>query len=410
MGSPFNNDSNTGDDIGLNFIMNQKKKAASNIMSASASDGGGSNFGSNGGGGGYIESDRHSRIISSGSDSGDDSSTNDGFASNGGGGGGGGRGGNGHGHSRNQPETDSDDGQAEPTKEGMASPNFFTRKPNPMEQYEQHSNRMSESQVNNLKSEMLYQFGRLEKKGVRLPRKYNMASDVEDMKADLDRIRRDRKVDASVKYQRNITIGFSNIVEIVNAKFDPIGAKLDGYSDKVTEEIDEYDDIFEEIHDKYGSSDSNLAPEFRLAMGLASSCFMCHVSNKMTNDMPGFASVMKGNPDLMRQFAGATAQTMADSGGENAPAASMFASMFGSGNAPQNSQPMQPPASSTQNRSTQQSSMRGPGKVDDILNEMNIGDRIETFSTLTDSETSSIRDGGIEGMLNGTNGRGILDI
>ena len=40
--------------------------------------------------------------------------------------------------------------------------------------------------------------------------------------------------------------------EFLNNKFDPFDLKLDGWSESITENLDEYDDVFGELHEKYG--------------------------------------------------------------------------------------------------------------------------------------------------------------
>ena len=41
-------------------------------------------------------------------------------------------------------------------------------------------------------------------------------------------------------------------VEFLNGKFDPFNIKLDGWSESMNEGINDYDEIFEELHEKYG--------------------------------------------------------------------------------------------------------------------------------------------------------------
>ena len=123
------------------------------------------------------------------------------------------------------------------------------------------------------------------------------------MQTELDRINNDKKADASIKFQRKALVACVTGVEFLNTKFDPINARLDGWSESVNDGIDEYDDIFEELHEKY-KGDSKTAPEIRLLMSLAGSAFMFHLTNTMfKSSLPGLDQVMKQNPDLMRQFA-----------------------------------------------------------------------------------------------------------
>ena len=272
--------------------------------------------------------------------------------------------------------------------------------------------RPTEDEINNEKRNLLYQFDRLEKKGVNLPKKHTINSSLEEMKADLERITRDRRVDASIKFQRKVLIACVTGIEFVNTKFDPINAKLDGWSENVNEGIDEYDDVFEELHDKY-KGDSKMAPELRLLMSLAGSAFMFHLTNTMfKTSLPGLDQVMKQNPDLMRQFASATANTMNQSGNDQTGMSGMFANMF-------NNNEMQPPQNSQNNNYGNQSSqtqMNGPSDIDNIINELNdednIDDRLETFSTITasDVESNLPDNASIDGLLLNKDSKRVLNL
>jgi hypothetical protein len=264
-----------------------------------------------------------------------------------------------------------------------------------------YSARPTEEEINNKKRNLLYQFDRLEKKGVKLPRKYNINSDLDEMQSDYDRIMNDRSADASIKFQRKVLIATVTGIEFMNTKFDPINARLDGWSENVHENVDDYDDIFEELHQKY-KGDSKMAPELRLLMSLAGSAFMFHLTNTMfKSSLPGLDDVMKQNPDLMRQFAAATANTMNKSGNDQTGMSGMFANMFGGD---QSSQQMPPPR--------QQNKMRGPDNIDDILNELgDDDDRLETFSTITGSDISELPDNAsIDGLLLNEENKRVLNL
>jgi hypothetical protein len=170
--------------------------------------------------------------------------------------------------------------------------------------------RMTEEEILNAKRELLYQFERLERKGMQLPKRFTMASSLEEMKLELSRLKRDREIDNSVKFQRKVMMTIVTGVELLNNKFDPIGARLDGWSENINENIDDYDDVFEELHEKYKGK-AKMAPELKLMFMLSGSAFMFHMTNSMfkSSQMPDVEEVLRKNPDLARQFAAATANT-----------------------------------------------------------------------------------------------------
>lgn len=160
------------------------------------------------------------------------------------------------------------------------------------------------------KFKLLCLLERLEKKGLKTLKKFSMSSNYEEIKNEYERLVNQKELDQSVKFQRKMLIAFVTAIEFLNNKFDPFDVKLDGWSENVHEGIHDYDDIFEELHEKYKSK-AKMAPELRLMLSLGGSAFMFHLTNTMfKSSLPGMEDVMRQNPDLMKQFAAATANTM----------------------------------------------------------------------------------------------------
>lgn len=275
--------------------------------------------------------------------------------------------------------------------------------------YEPSSRRvMTEEEILNAKREILYQFERMERKGMQLPKKFTLASNFDEMKLELDRLKRDREIDQSVKFQRKVMLTVVTGVELLNNKFDPLGARLDGWSENINDTIDDYDEVFEELHEKYKGK-AKMAPELKLMFMLGGSAFMFHMTNTMfKTQMPGLDQVLKQNPDLMRQFAAATANTMQQNTAQTNPLMSgvsgLFANMF-SGPSQSQATPPEP------QQQAYRSSMKGPSNVDDILKEFdrqNMNDRVEMMSTVTQSELSEVfgDDVSINNLLLNKKGKG----
>ena len=178
---------------------------------------------------------------------------------------------------------------------------------------------MSFEEIQEEKFKLLNLLDRLEKKGIKSHKKFSMSSNYEEMKQEFDRLTSQREMDQSVKFQRKMLIAFVTAIEFLNNKFDPFDVKLDGWSENVHEGINDYDDVFEELHEKYKSK-AKMAPELRLLLSLAGSAFMFHLTNTMfKSSLPGMEDVMRQNPDLMKQFASAAANTMSNNAREQAP-------------------------------------------------------------------------------------------
>ena len=150
----------------------------------------------------------------------------------------------------------------------------------------------------------------LEQKGITLTKKYSMESSLAEMKGEYETHLEERERRNSVKFQGKMLMSVITGIEYLNNKFDPFDLKLDGWSEQVNENIDDYDDIFSELHDKYKTK-AKMAPELKLLFQLGGSAIMLHMTNTMFKSaMPGMDDIMRQNPELMQQFTAAAVNSM----------------------------------------------------------------------------------------------------
>ena len=150
----------------------------------------------------------------------------------------------------------------------------------------------------------------LESKGVKLTKKYSMDSNYFEMKGEYDLILADKEKSNSIKFQGKMLMAAITGIEFLNNRFDPFDIKLDGWSEQLNENIDDYDEIFGELHEKYKSK-ATMAPELKLLFQLGGSAIMVHMTNTMfKSSMPGMDDIMRQNPELMQQFTAAAVNTM----------------------------------------------------------------------------------------------------
>jgi hypothetical protein len=154
-------------------------------------------------------------------------------------------------------------------------------------------------------------------------------------------------------------------LEFLNNRFDPFDFKLDGWSEQVNENIDDYDEIFGELHEKY-SSKAKMAPELKLLFQLSGSAIMLHMTNTMfKSSMPGMDDIMRQNPELMQQFTQAAVNQM---GNERPGFGNFMNGMMNQGSPMQSSPPMQSAAPPPMNRGPPPAPMktRTTTKMDDF--------------------------------------------
>lgn len=152
------------------------------------------------------------------------------------------------------------------------------------------------------KQDLLFKLNRLQKAGMPVSQKYTMTSKLDDIKSEFVGLKSQRDLQNSVKFQRKMMMAVVTGVEFINTKFDPFDVKLDGWSESVHENVNDYDEIFEELHDKYKEK-AKMAPETKLFFSLAGSAFMFHLTQSLFKTSPAIGDVMQQNPELMKQFA-----------------------------------------------------------------------------------------------------------
>jgi len=273
--------------------------------------------------------------------------------------------------------------------------------------------RMSATDIKNEKIDYIYKFKKLGEQGIRTTMNYNMNSPLDEMRNEYLKLKKQREIDNSIKFQRKILMAGVTGLEFLNNKFDPFSVKLDGWSESVNEGIFDYDEIFEELYAKYGGGDSEVAPEIRLMFALGGSAFMFHLQNTMfKSSLPGMDDILKQNPELMKQFASAAVGSMNEQGGPPPGMAGMMngvansgggggggggmgglAGMMGQmmgGGPPRGPQaPHRPP-------SPQRPDMDGPDGIDDIIKTMNLDpDKLPDLDNISLISGDTDRKGGI---------------
>ena len=150
----------------------------------------------------------------------------------------------------------------------------------------------------------------LETKGVTLSKRYSMDNSLDEMKGEYEFIISEKEKKNSVQFQAKVLTTLITGLEFLNSKFDPFDIKLDGWSEQIHENIEDYDEIFSELHEKYKSK-AKMAPEIKFIFQLAASGMMIHMTNTMfKSSIPGMDDIMRQNPDLMSQFTKAAVSSM----------------------------------------------------------------------------------------------------
>ena len=226
------------------------------------------------------------------------------------------------------------------------------------------------------KATLLNKFDKLRRMGIRIPQEFNFSSDLENMRHEYNKIKNQRELENSIKFQRKMLMACITGIEFLNNRFDPFDVKLNGWSESIHENINDYNEVFEELHEKYHSK-AQMAPELKLLFMVGGSAFMFHLTNSMfKSQLPGLGDIMKQNPDLMRQFASAAMGSM---GGSDV--SDMFMGQSSQPRAPRTSQA--PPSVSINNPSKSKKTFTPPTGIDELLNTLNAGDNSSSNDNVT---------------------------
>jgi hypothetical protein len=253
----------------------------------------------------------------------------------------------------------------------------------------------------------LNKFEQLRQKGIKVMKHFDSTSNLDEMKMEYERLKSARDMQNSVKFQRRMMMMFVTGTEYLNTKFDPFDIDLDGWSESVHENLEDYDDIFEDLYEKYKDR-AKMAPELRLMFALGGSAFMFHITNRMfRQQVPGMADIARQNPELARNMGGGggagrgrSARGGGGGGGMGGfsmpgmPGLSNLMGLFGGGGGGDDNQS----AGSAEERENFQGTrpeMKGPSDMDEILASLerqngNSGNnRVENVSVVSESAAPS---------------------
>jgi len=165
------------------------------------------------------------------------------------------------------------------------------------------------------KAALLTKIERLKKKGIVSTARLSGYSEIEEIRTEFKRMMYSVELEQSTKFARRMLVACCTGLEFMNKRFDPFDVQLDGWSETIMENLDDYDDVFEELHAKYKTK-VQMAPELKLVMMVGGSAMMFHLTNSMFKSaFPSMNQVVKQNPDLVKNMVDAISKTQAQGGG-----------------------------------------------------------------------------------------------
>ena len=142
--------------------------------------------------------------------------------------------------------------------------------------------------------DLLRKLSDLKSKGYKLTKEYDFNSSIEEMEYEYDLLKSFADRRNGIKLYKNTIVNITNLVEFFNDKYDPFSIQLDGWSEHMSVEVDSYDDVLEELYEKYKGAGRSLPPEIKLLILIGFSASAFHFSKKHMSNMPGIGGLQSG--------------------------------------------------------------------------------------------------------------------
>ena len=197
------------------------------------------------------------------------------------------------------------------TNEGLRNMNAEQFRPAPS------NHRMSEEHVMKEKYETLRKFERLQKLGVPMRKRFTLDSPLEEMKMELEFMRREKQMDQTIKQFCDWYITGMSAMEWSSKNVNIVkafGLNLDGLSESAQMNVADMEEDFEELYDLYGET-MKMHPLVRIPIRTCMMVYMVHLTNQMARKapIPNIDEVLRTNPDIARQLATAAMQQQTQS-------------------------------------------------------------------------------------------------
>lgn len=148
------------------------------------------------------------------------------------------------------------------------------------------------------KIELLRKLSEIKQKGFDLSKKYDFNSSIEEMEYEYELLKSFASKRQGIKFYKSLLLNCAYGLEFMNDKFDPFDIKLSGWSEHMSIEVDSYDDVLEELYEKYKGKGSNMPPEMKLMFLMVASASTFHFTKQYAQNSM-IETALKNNPGMV---------------------------------------------------------------------------------------------------------------
>lgn len=152
------------------------------------------------------------------------------------------------------------------------------------------------------KIDLLRKLSELKVKGYELTKEYDFHSSIEEMEYEYELLKSFADKRNGVKVAKNLILNAASIIEFFNDKYDPFDFHLSGWSEHMSAEVDNWEDVLGELYEKYKSNGKKMSPEVKLLFLIVTSAGAFHFSKAQASKIPLLDSVLSSNPGLITKM------------------------------------------------------------------------------------------------------------
>jgi hypothetical protein len=161
---------------------------------------------------------------------------------------------------------------------------------------------LSAQEIRMKKIELLRKLSEIKTKGYKLTKEYDFNSSLEEMEYEYDLLKSFADKRNGVKIFRNGLLQAASVIEFLNDKYDPFDFHLSGWGEHMSVEIDSWEDVLEELYEKYKGSGKKMAPEIKLLYLIIASASAFHFTKTQASKGLGLDSMLAANPGMLSKI------------------------------------------------------------------------------------------------------------
>ena len=153
----------------------------------------------------------------------------------------------------------------------------------PTNSFVDNESKMSPQELRMKKIELLRRLSEIKTKGYKLSIEYDFNSNVDEMQYEYELLKSFAEKRNGIKIYKNIILNVTSAVEFLNDKYDPFDFHLSGWSEHLSYDVDNYDDVLEDLYEKYKGSGRKMPPEIKLFLLIVASASAFHFTKSQSS-------------------------------------------------------------------------------------------------------------------------------